>query len=54
MPHFDKYGPYVYAGYGVALAIIVGLIAWSILRAVAAKRQLDAAEGKAPAGDAKS
>ncbi len=54
MPQFDKYGPYVYAGYGVALAIIVGLIAWSILRAVAARRQLDAAESKAPAGDVKS
>jgi heme exporter protein CcmD len=53
MPHFDKYGPYVYAGYGVALGMIVALIAWSILRAVAAKKKLDAAEGKPPAGEAK-
>jgi heme exporter protein CcmD len=53
MPHFDKYGPYVYAGYGVALVMIIGLIAWSILRAVSAKKQLDEAEGKPPTGDAK-
>ena len=54
MPHFDKYGPYVYAGYGVALTVILALIVWSILRAVSAKKKLDAAEGKSPAEEIKS
>ena len=54
MPHFDKYGPYVYAGYGVALTVIIGLIVWSIFRLVSAKKKLDAAEDKSSAGERKS
>jgi heme exporter protein CcmD len=53
LPQFDKYAPYIWWGYAIATAILLGLIGWSILRARSARKKLDAAEGKPPAGDAK-
>jgi heme exporter protein CcmD len=44
MPEFDKYAPYVWWAYGLAAAVLGGLIVWSLLRASRAKRELEAAE----------
>jgi heme exporter protein CcmD len=49
MPTLDKYAPYIFAAYGVAIVALAGLVLWTAWRAVQAKRKLDAAE----AGDQK-
>ncbi len=46
MPHLDKYAAYVLVSYGIALAIIVGLTLWSVLRLAAAKKKLDRLGGE--------
>jgi len=46
MPHFDKYAPYVFWSYGIAGAVLVGLVAWTLWRITNAKKKLDAAEPK--------
>ncbi|MBI1361230.1 MAG: heme exporter protein CcmD [Alphaproteobacteria bacterium] len=51
LPHFDKYAPYIWWGYAIATAILVGLVVWSILRVSSAKKKLDEIEGK-DGGDA--
>jgi heme exporter protein CcmD len=47
MPTLDKYAPYILSAYGVAIAAVIGLIAWTAWRAIAAKKKLDAAEAGA-------
>lgn len=44
MPTLDKYAPYILAAYGIAIVALVGLVAWTALRAISAKKKLDAAE----------
>lgn len=44
MPTLDKYAPYIFAAYGVAIVALVGLVAWTAWRSIAAKKKLDAAE----------
>jgi heme exporter protein CcmD len=44
MPTLDKYAPYIFAAYGVAIVALAGLVAWTAWRAISAKRKLDAAE----------
>ncbi len=44
MPEFDKYAPYVWWCYAIAGTILVGLTAWTFLRAKAAKKKLDLIE----------
>jgi heme exporter protein CcmD len=45
MLDYGRYTPYVLSAYGIAMAILVALVAWSILRLVNAKKKLDAIEG---------
>lgn len=40
LPHFERYGEYIYAAYGIALAILIGLILWSALRLRFAREKL--------------
>lgn len=51
MPELDKYAPYILASYGIAIALIVGLAVWSILRLSAAKKKLDRLERSSGEGD---
>ena len=41
---YGRYTPYVLTCYGIAGAVLIGLIIWSILRVSSAKRKLDAME----------
>lgn len=50
MPEFDKYAPYVWTCYAIAGVILVGLIAWTVLRAREARKRLDAVEGDTTPG----
>ena len=53
LPELVKYAPYIYAAYGIAIAVFAGLVIWSVLRVSAAKKKLDAleaAESKEPKG----
>jgi heme exporter protein CcmD len=54
LPHFEKYGAFIYAAYAIAILILVGLVLWSALRLKFARDKLsrleaedasDAAEG---------
>lgn len=40
LPHLEHYAGYVYAAYGVAIAILIGLIAWSAFRLKLARDRL--------------
>ena len=44
MPDFDKYAPYVFSAYGIAGLVLGGLVLWSVLRLLRARRKLDAIE----------
>ncbi len=44
MPELDKYAPYILASYGIAVALVVGLTVWSILRVIAARKKLERLE----------
>ena len=44
---YGRYTPYVLTSYGIAAAVIIGLIVWSVVRVTAAKKKLDAIEGAA-------
>lgn len=54
MPEFDKYAPYVWTCYLIAVVILGGLVVWTMFRAREARKRLDAveddskSEGKAP------
>ena len=41
---YGKYTPYVLTSYGIAAAVIVGLIVWSVVRLSNARRKLAEAE----------
>lgn len=41
---YGRYTPYVLTCYGIALAVLAGLIVWSIARVANAKKRLDAIE----------
>jgi len=41
---FDKYAPYVFSAYGIAALVLGGLVVWSVLRLVHARRKLDVIE----------
>lgn len=45
MLDYGRYTPYVLTSYGIAAAVIIGLIVWSVVRVTAAKKKLDAIEG---------
>lgn len=51
LPHLDKYAPYIFASYGIAIAALVGLIVWTALRSAAAKKKLDALEASEKPGE---
>lgn len=42
----DKYAPYVISAYLVAGAILIGLLAYSVLRLINARRRLDRIEAE--------
>lgn len=44
MPTLDKYAPYVLTAYGVAIVALAGIVLYTIWRAQAAKKKLDAIE----------
>ena len=44
MLEYGRYTPYVLTSYGIAAVVIIGLIAWSIIRVTNAKKKLDAIE----------
>jgi heme exporter protein CcmD len=44
LPELDKYAPYIFAAYAIAIAALGGIIAWTVLRSIAAKKKLDALE----------
>ena len=45
MLDYGRYTPYVLWAYGIATAVLVALIVWSVLRVIKAKKKLDASEG---------
>jgi heme exporter protein CcmD len=48
MPEFDRYAPFVLAAYAVAIGVLVGLVAWSVIRFELARRRLRDAEREGP------
>jgi heme exporter protein CcmD len=44
MPILDRYAPYILAAYGIAVAAIALLVAWTLWRSAQAKKKLDALE----------
>ncbi len=44
MPTLDRYAPYILAAYGIAIAAIVLLVAWTLWRSAQARKKLDALE----------
>jgi heme exporter protein CcmD len=46
MPDFGHHGPYIYASYGAAALILIGLIVASLAARAAARRRLAALEGE--------
>ncbi len=52
MPEFDKYAPYVWTCYGIAIVVLVGLVAWTAYRAREAKRRLDVVQADRKQGSA--
>ncbi|MEZ6030364.1 MAG: heme exporter protein CcmD [Hyphomonadaceae bacterium] len=44
MLDYGKYTPYVLTSYGIAIAVLLGVLVWSVLRVAASRRKLDAAE----------
>jgi len=52
LPELDKYAPYIFSAYGIAIAVLAGVVIWTVLRSINAKKKLDAleaAESKEPA-----
>ncbi|HOY76181.1 MAG TPA: heme exporter protein CcmD [Hyphomonadaceae bacterium] len=41
---YGRYTPYVLTSYGIAAAVIIGLIVWSVVRVTNAKKKLEAIE----------
>jgi heme exporter protein CcmD len=41
---YGRYTPYILSSYSIAGLVLVGLVVWSILRAIDAKKKLDAVE----------
>lgn len=41
---YGRYTPYVLTCYGIAGAVLVGLIVWSVLRVTSARKKLEAIE----------
>jgi heme exporter protein CcmD len=41
---YGRYTPYILSSYAIAGLVLAGLVAWSILRAINAKKKLDAIE----------
>jgi heme exporter protein CcmD len=52
LPELVKYAPYIYAAYGIAIAVLVGMVIWSVLRIRQAKKKLDALEAAEATADA--
>lgn len=46
MLDYGRYTPYVLSAYGIAMFVLVALVAWSVLRVINAKKKLDAIEGE--------
>ena len=44
LPELVKYAPYIYSAYGIAIAVLVGMVIWTVLRIRQAKKKLDALE----------
>ncbi len=44
MLDYGRYTPYVLTCYGIAGAVLIGLIVWSIVRVSGAKKRLEAIE----------
>lgn len=44
LPELDKYGPYVFTAYAIAIVVLAGVIGWTIWRAQHAAKRLEAAE----------
>lgn len=41
---YGRYTPYVLSSYGIAAIVLIGLIAWSVVRVTSAKKKLEAIE----------
>lgn len=46
MPDLGRYAAEVLSAYGVSLALLAGLVAWSFVRAGRVRRALDEAEAR--------
>jgi heme exporter protein CcmD len=44
LPELDKYAPYIFSAYGIAIAVLAGVVSWTVLRSLNAKKKLDALE----------
>ena len=51
LPDLVKYAPYIYSAYGIAIAVLVGMVIWTVLRIRQAKKKLDALEAAEAAPD---
>jgi heme exporter protein CcmD len=52
LPELVKYAPYIYSAYGIAIAVLVAMVIWSVLRIRQAKKKLDALEASEARSDA--
>ena len=41
---YGRYTPYVLTSYGIAAVVVIGLVAWSVIRVTNAKNKLEAIE----------
>jgi heme exporter protein CcmD len=45
LPEIDtKYAPFIFSAYGIAIAVLAGVVIWTVLRSLNAKKKLDALE----------
>lgn len=44
MFEYGRYTPYVLTSYGIAAVVVIGLVAWSVMRVINAKKKLEAIE----------
>jgi heme exporter protein CcmD len=44
LPEVAKYGPYIYSAYAIAIVALAGIVIWTVVRSINAKKKLDALE----------
>ena len=51
---YGRYTPYVLTSYGIAAAVIIGLIVWSVVRVTNAKKKLEEASSTIEAAEVRT